>query len=74
MPKYTVYAYRIDDEGGMSICRAEDFEPKKACTEFGFYQREKVGDFDTAEELAALVEINLADAIEWLEEVKEREA
>lgn len=68
MPKYTLYAWCTDDEGGLSICRAEKFEPKKIYTEFGFYTKQKVRDFDTAEELAALAEISVEEAAEWLEE------
>lgn len=71
MPKYTLYAWCDDDEGGLSICRAEKFEQKKVYTQFGFYTKQKIGDFDTAEELAELAEISLEEATEWLNEVIE---
>lgn len=73
MSKYTLYAWCTDDEGGLCICRAEKFEPKKVYTEFGFYTKQKIGDFDTAEELAELAETNLEEATEWLNEIKEQE-
>ena len=73
MPKYTLYAWCTDDEGGLCICRAEKFESKKVYTEFGFYSKVKIGDFDTAEELAELAEIGLEEAAEWLDEVKAQE-
>jgi hypothetical protein len=69
MPKYTLYAWRSDDEGGLNICKCEDFTPSRGYNpESGWRARpsEKIGDFDTAEELAALAEISVEEAAEWL--------
>jgi hypothetical protein len=69
--KYTLYAWLADDEGGMNICKCEDFTPKKEYNpESGWRAMPsvKIGDFDTAEELAKLAQISVKEAEEWMEE------
>ena len=50
MKKYTYYGYEYDGDGGEAFKRSELFTPIH-----DFYNmREKIGEFDTAEEYAAL--------------------
>lgn len=86
-PKYTLYAWCADDEGGLSICNFGEFTPKRDYhPESGWRAQPsvKIGDFTTASELAALLYKDcpefykdenhaLVKATEWLQEYKEWE-
>ena len=58
MKKFTLYAWRADDEGGIGICESVNFTPSIGYhPETGCWARpsEKIGEFDTAQELAQLL-------------------
>ena len=88
MPKgkaYTLYAWRADDEGGWSICKRENFSPQRDYyPESGWRAQpsQRIGDFDTTEELADLIfaevhdydaeytkEEALQEARSWMEDI-----
>ena len=56
--KYTVYAWRADDEGGLGVCLTEkfspslDYNPSSGCNA---RPSVKIGEFDTIEELAEVL-------------------
>ena len=56
--RYTLYAWRTDDEGGYSVCKREEFSPQRNYhPESGpwAHPSQKVGDFNTLEELTNLL-------------------
>lgn len=62
---YTAYHWRSDDEGGIGICKYGEWTPSKGYyPESGPWARPsvKIGDFNTATELANLL---MADNPEW---------
>lgn len=58
MKKFTLYAWRADDEGGIGICDSANFTPSIGYhPETGCWARPsvKISEFDTAQELAQLL-------------------
>lgn len=58
MKKFVVYAWNSDNEGGFGICRTEQFSPLLGYQpESGPWARpsQKIGEFNTVEELARLL-------------------
>ncbi len=56
--RYTLYAWRTDDEGGYGVCRRDEFSYKVGYhPESGPWAMpsQRVGDFDTLEELTNLI-------------------
>ena len=75
--KYTLYAWRSDDEGDFGICKCGDFTPNlNYHPESGWRARPsvKIGDFNTAEELAELAEISIEEANEWFAEINMKDS
>ena len=68
MGRYTYYAYEYDGDGGEGFRRSEFF----VGVDSYMYKREKIADFDTAEELAELAEISVEEAQEEIDEYEER--
>ena len=58
MKKFSVYVWKSDDEGGFGICRAEQFSSSLGYRpESGQLARpsQKIGEFNTVEELAEIL-------------------
>ena len=71
MYKYTLYAWTADDEGGLAICLYDEFSIYRGYRpETGWRAQPsvKIGDFNTAEELANLAEITTDKAQEWIDD------
>lgn len=70
-PKYTIYSWRSDDEGGFGVCNYGEFTPNmnyQPETGWRATPSEKIGDFSTMEELADLLfEYNP----EWFKTIEE---
>jgi hypothetical protein len=54
MKKFTIYERRIDDEYVWEVCLTSNFKPYSQDSWFGG-SRERLGEFDTVEELSALL-------------------
>lgn len=80
MKTYALYSWRADDEGGISMCFASDWSPRKDYyPRSGWRARPSVliGEFDTIHELAELLMVhdnNWKERVtfdKWLEEAQE---
>lgn len=61
MKEFTLYVFRSDDEGGYGVCKTAEWSPKIGYNpESGWRAKpsEKVGEFDSVEELANILMSN----------------
>lgn len=76
MKEFTFYYWQSDDEGGYLICRTEEFSPKRNFqpdTGWRAIPSQKVGEFNTVEELAEIIFDEMGSDLtmeECLEEAK----
>lgn len=59
MKKFTLYAFRTDNEGGYRICKSDDFTPNLGYEPLSGWRAKKstkIADFDTVEELAMILQ------------------
>ena len=64
MKKFTLFEWFSDNEGGIGTCKSEEFDPIAMCDpESGWnaLPAEKIGEFDTIQELAQLLLENYSD-------------
>lgn len=56
MKKYVVYDWFSGDEGGQGVCLASEYKPN-----FNGLNTDKIGEFDTVEELADILNSSFSD-------------